>query len=78
MDLITNETLAQLYRSVPLPRDQQNILIAACRDLIEDRARLLALLEDLREPWAQVRATMNELQTVVTPPPFVPRPSKDR
>jgi hypothetical protein len=52
--------------SLPVPEQQR--LVTEARRLLEERARVIEVVGRLAEPWADVRAVLNELHRVLDEP----------
>jgi hypothetical protein len=66
--MLTVHDIESIRRSAvmaPLSSDDALRVLEACNQLLSERARIAAVLDDLPTSWATVRAALNELRAIV-------------
>jgi hypothetical protein len=59
------ESIRRSAAMAPLSSDEAFRVLEACDQLLRERARIAAVLDDLPASWANVRAALNELRAIV-------------
>ena len=66
--MLTTTDVESIRRSAamaPLSQDEAFRILEACNQLLNERARIAALLADLPASWSSARNVLNELQAIV-------------